>query len=144
MVGKLNLHEKYNFSSFFIAMANRQPRIMASHMLKLAVKAEVDDVRRLEHEMEMLADEFIAYNFENRNLNDLTIRLRKIVYDFKMSIPGTIFILLRALAILEGIGRIVDPEMRITDEVKSYGFKLFKEQYSPKNLNYEIQWLNPQ
>ncbi len=140
MVGKLNLHEKYNFSSFFIAMANRQPRIMASHMLKLAVKAEVDDVRRLEHEMEMLVDEFIAYNFENRNLNDLTIRLRKIVYDFKMSIPGTIFILLRALAILEGIGRIVDPEMRITDEVKSYGFKLFKEQYSPKNLNYEIQY----
>ncbi|MCF6243363.1 MAG: AarF/UbiB family protein, partial [Bacteroidales bacterium] len=84
MVGKLNLHEKYNFSSFFIAMANRQPRIMASHMLKLAVKAEVDDVRRLEHEMELLVDEFIAYNFENRDLNDLTIRLRKIVYDFKM------------------------------------------------------------
>jgi len=140
MVGKLTNREKYDFSSFFIAMANQQPKIMANHMQRLAINSEIQNISLLERELEVLVDEFVTYDFESRNLDELTSRLRKIVFDFKMSIPGTIFLLLRTLAILEGIGRIIDPEMKIVEVVKPYGFKLFKEQYSPKNLNYEFQY----
>lgn len=140
MVGKLTNREKYDFSSFFIAMANQQPKIMANHMQRLAINSEVQNVTLLERELEGLVDEFITYDFERRNLDELTSRLRKIVYDFKLSIPGTIFLLFRTLAILEGIGRIIDPDMKIVEVVKPYGFKLFKEQYSPKNLSYEFQY----
>ncbi len=140
MVGKLTSREKYDFSSFFIAMANQQPKIMANHMQRLASNTEIQNVSLLEKDLEILVDEFVTYDFEHRNLDELTSRLRKIVFDYKMSIPGTIFLLLRTLAILEGIGRIIDPEMKIVEVVKPYGFKLFKEQYSPKNLNYEFQY----
>ncbi|RLD72527.1 MAG: AarF/ABC1/UbiB kinase family protein, partial [Bacteroidetes bacterium] len=139
-VGKLTSREKYDFSSFFIAMANQQPKIMANHMQRLASNTEIQNVSLLEKDLEILVDEFVTYDFEHRNLDELTSRLRKIVFDYKMSIPGTIFLLLRTLAILEGIGRIIDPEMKIVEVVKPYGFKLFKEQYSPKNLNYEFQY----
>lgn len=140
MVGKLTKREKYDFSSFFIAMANQQPKIMANHMQRLAMNTEIQNISLLERDLEILVDEFVTYDFENRNLDELTSRLRKIVFDYKMSIPGTIFLLLRTLAILEGIGRIIDPQMKIVEVVKPYGFKLFKEQYSPKNLNYEFQY----
>ncbi len=140
MVGKLTNREKYNFSSFFIAMANQQPKIMANHMQRLAVNSEIQNISLLERDLEILVDEFVTYDFENRNLDELTSRLRKIVFDYKLSIPGTIFLLFRTLAILEGIGRIVDPDMKIVEVVKPYSFKLFKEQYSPKNLSYEFQY----
>ncbi|OQX97154.1 MAG: ubiquinone biosynthesis protein, partial [Bacteroidetes bacterium 4572_117] len=140
MVGKLTKREKHDFSAFFIAMANQQPKIMANHMQRLAGNTEIQNISFLEKELEDLVDEFVTYDFENRKLDELTSRLRKIVFDFKMSIPGSIFLLLRTLAILEGIGRVIDPEMKIVEVARPYGFKLFKEKYSPKNLNYEFQY----
>jgi len=55
-----------------------------------------------------------------------------------MQLPGSMFLILRALALLEGIGKKISPEMNIYEVLKPYGFKILKEQYSVENISDEI------
>ena len=55
-----------------------------------------------------------------------------------MQIPGTIFLILRALAILEGIGKALHPQFATLEFIRPYGIKLLAEQFSFKNQRSEL------
>jgi ubiquinone biosynthesis protein len=45
-----------------------------------------------------------------------------------------VFIILRALTILEGIGKTIHPNFQTYEFFRPYGVKIFLDQYSPQNL----------
>ena len=70
----------------------------------------------------------------------MVARLRRVVYDYKLRIPGEIFLILRAIAIIEGIGHKLHPDFKTIEFIMPYGKKIFQEQYSPKNIRDEINY----
>ena len=58
--------------------------------------------------------------------------------------PGAVFLILRALVILEGIGKVLHPNFNTFDFVRPYGAKIIKEQYSPENILSEAQYTGAQ
>ncbi|MFK7905890.1 MAG: ABC1 kinase family protein [Chitinophagales bacterium] len=134
MVGKLTRRDKYAFAGIFIGMTQQNPQAMAINLRKLAINDQVEDMRALEHDLNLLAEDFSAIDVGESSISDLTARIQKLIYTYKLRVPGSIFIILRAMAILEGIGKSIHPDMNVFQYVKPYGAKLIQEQYSPKNL----------
>jgi len=60
--------------------------------------------------------------------------LQAVMYKYKMRVPAGVFLIFRALAVLEGIGKIMHPNFNISEFVIPYGIKMLKEQYSPKEM----------
>ena len=56
------------------------------------------------------------------------------MYEYKITVPTGIFIIFRAFAILEGIGKKMHPEFRTYDFIRPYGQRLVTEQLKPENL----------
>ena len=60
------------------------------------------------------------------------------MFDHQIRVPGDIFLIFRAFAILEGIGKTIHPHFNTYDFIRPYGLKLMKERLSPKNVWHDV------
>ncbi|MDX1904465.1 MAG: AarF/ABC1/UbiB kinase family protein [Thermonemataceae bacterium] len=138
MVGKLTKSDRFAFAGVLIAMAQQNPKEMARNFRKLAIESEIEDDKVFEAALGELIDDFVTLDVNQSSMSDMAARLQEIIRDFRLQVPGGVFIILRALTILEGIGKTIHPTFQTYDFFKPYGVKIFLDQYSPKNLGEEL------
>ncbi len=134
MVGRLMRSEKYALAQIFLSMANQDPRAMAQNFKRLAIDDNIKDFKAFERDCYELIVDFSDTEIAETSMADLVPRLQKIIYDYKLRVPGTTFLVFRALAILEGMGKTMHPSFNTTQFLKPFGKKLLLERYSPKVL----------
>jgi ubiquinone biosynthesis protein len=144
MVGRLSKQQKYAFAGVFIGMARQDPRSMALNFRRLALTAEIPDMRAFEADLSQLIEDFAMLDVKDMSMSDLADSLQNIIYNYKLQVPGAVFLILRALVILEGIGKVLHPNFNTFEFVRPYGAKIIKEQYSPDNILSEAQYTGAQ
>jgi len=138
MVGKLVQSQKYAFAGIFISLAKKDAKSMATNLRRLSIDHEIDDMRAFEYDLNDLIQDYVLLSPDDIGVKDFTARLQKLAYKYKLQIPGVIFLILRSLAILEGVARTLDPKFDVLENIKPYGVKLIAEQYSLKNISSEM------
>ena len=144
MVGRLTKQQKYAFAGVFIGMARQDPRSMALNFRRLALTAEIPDMRAFEADLSQLIEDFATLDVKEMSMNDLADALQNVIYNYKLQVPGAVFLILRALVILEGIGKVLHPNFNTFEFVRPYGAKIVKEQYSRANLLSEAEYTGTQ
>lgn len=134
MVGQLMKKDKYAFAGVFIAMAQHDAREMANQMRKLAIEDNITDMRQFTYDLNDLIEDYASLDVSEASIQDVINRLQKIMYTYKITVPGGVFIVFRAFAILEGIGKIMYPEFKTYDFIRPYGQRMLAEQLRPENL----------
>ncbi|MGB1216792.1 MAG: ABC1 kinase family protein, partial [Saprospiraceae bacterium] len=134
MVGKLTKHDRFAFSGILIGMARQDAKMMAKNYKKLAIDYEIEDERAFEMELQDLIDDYTSLDISEVNMAELIQSLQDIIRHNRMRMPGGVFIIMRALGILEGIGKTIYPEFKTYEFFKPYGFTLLKQIYSPENI----------
>ena len=144
MVGRLTKQQKYAFAGVFIGMARQYPRSMALNFRRLALTAEIPDMRAFESDLSQLIEDFATLDVKEMSMSDLADALQTVIYNYKLQVPGAVFLILRALVILEGIGKVLHPNFNTFEFVRPYGAKILKEQYSRANLLSEAEYTGTQ
>jgi ubiquinone biosynthesis protein len=139
MLGKLMKQDKFAFANVMIAMGREDAQSMARNLKKLSIEDDIDDMKLLENDLNEIIDEYANVSVEDSSIEDMINDLQGVMYKYKMRVPGGVFLIFRALAVLEGIGKIMHPQFNISQFVKPYGVKMIKEQYAPKEL-LETAW----
>ena len=134
MIGQLMKKDKYAFAGIFIAMARNDAREMANSLIKLSVEHNITDMRQFVYDLNDLIEDYAYLDVSESSIQDVIQRLQKIMYEYKITVPGGIFIIFRAFAILEGIGKKMHPGFRTYDFIRPYGQRLVTEQLKPENL----------
>lgn len=137
MVGKLSKNDRFAFAGILISMAQKNPTEMARNFKRLAIDSEIEDEKVFENALAELIDDFVTLDVNQSSMSDMAARLQEIIRDFRLQVPGGVFIILRALTILEGIGKTIHPTFQTYEFFRPYGIKIFLDQYSPKNLSEE-------
>ena len=140
MIGKLTKQNKYAFAGVFIGLAQQDAKGMAINLRRLAIDGEIEEMRHFENDLNELIEDMIVFANEEDGMTELTFRLQKVIYKYQLKVPGDVFLILRALAILEGIGIMLHPNFQTLDFIKPYGKKLVKEQFSTKNLSLDLYY----
>lgn len=138
MVGHLMRKDKTNFANVFISIAKQDANEASDSLRKLAIEDNITDMRSFIYDMHELIEDYSTLDVSEGSIADMTTRLQKIMLDYQIKVPGDIYIIFRALAILEGIGKIMHPNFKTYDFIKPWGAKIIKEQYKPKNLYYDL------
>lgn len=144
MVGKLTKQQKYAFAGVFIGMARQDARSMALNFRRLALSSDIPDMRAFEADLGQLIEDFAVLDVKDMSMSDLADSLQGIIYQYKLQVPGAVFLILRALVILEGIGKVLHPSFNTFEFVRPYGARIVKEQYSPANLLNEAEYTGTQ
>ncbi len=140
MVGKLTKKQKYAFAGLMIGLAQEDYRSIAANIRRLASNSEIHDMKKFETELEELIEGFRLVDIHEIQLSELTVKLQRIIYEYKLHVPGIIFIIFRAFAILEGIGNKLDPEFDLISHLRPFGIRIVAEQYSPANVKADLQY----
>lgn len=138
MVGHLMRRDKYNFSMVFISIAQQDARAAAEALRKLAIEENITDNRAFEYDIQELILDYASLDVSEASIADMITRLQKIMLDYQLKVPGDVYIIFRALAILEGIGKIMHPSFRTYDFIKPWGAKVIKERLKPKNIYHDV------
>ena len=144
MVGRLTKQQKYAFAGVFIGMARQDARSMALNFRRLALTAEIPDMRAFEADLGQLIEDFATLDVQEMSMSDLADALQSVIYTYKLQVPGAVFLILRALVILEGIGKVLHPNFNTFEFVRPYGAKIIREQYSRENLLSEAEYTGTQ
>jgi ubiquinone biosynthesis protein len=139
MVGQLMKKDKYAFAGIFIAMSRNDAREMANQFRKLAVEDNITDMRQFVYDLNDLIEDYAHLDVSESSIQDVITRLQKIMFTYKITVPGGVFIIFRAFAILEGIGKKMHPNFKTYDFIRPYGQRLITEQLKPENLANEAQ-----
>ncbi len=139
MIGKLMPKDKISFAGVFIALASRDARRMAINLKKLAVEHEIYDMRQFTYDLDEIIEDFSDQDVGEGSVAELTARLQTVMFTYKLKTPGSVFLIFRCLAILEGIGKQLHPGFNTYKVIEPYGVKIVKEQYSPKNIYIELE-----
>ena len=134
MIGTLMRKDKYALAGVFVGMAQQNARFMAENLRKLALEAEITDMRALEYDLNELIEDFALLDVSESNIAEMSSRLQKITYNYRLRIPGSVFIIFRALAILEGIGKAIHSNFQTYEFIKPFGAKLIREKLSIDSL----------
>jgi len=144
MVGKLTKQQKYAFAGVFIGMARQDARGMALNFRRLALSSEIPDMRAFEADLSQIIEDFAVLDVKEMSMSDLADALQGVIYRYKLQVPGAIFLVLRALVILEGIGKVLHPSFNTFEFVRPYGARIVKEQYSKDNILSEVEYTGTQ
>ncbi len=144
MVGKLTKQQKYAFAGVFIGMARQDARSMALNFRRLALTSEIPDMRAFEADLSQIIEDFAVLDVKEMKMSDLADSLQNIIYHYKLQVPGAVFLILRALVILEGIGKVLHPNFNTFEFVRPYGARIVKEQYSKENILSEAEYTGTQ
>ncbi|UYZ63609.1 ABC1 kinase family protein [Hymenobacter weizhouensis] len=144
MVGRMTKQQKYAFAGVFIGMARQDARSMALSFRRLALTAEIPDMRAFEADLNQIIEDFTMLDVKEMSMSDLAERLQTVIYDYKLQVPGAVFLILRALVILEGIGKVLHPTFKTFEFVRPYGARIIAEQYSTENILSEAQYTGTQ
>jgi ubiquinone biosynthesis protein len=139
MVGQLMKKDKYAFAGIFVAMSRHDARDMANQMRKLAVEDEITDMRQFVYDLNDMIEDYSYLDVSESSIQDVIERLQKIMYDYHITVPGGVFLVFRAFAILEGIGKKLHPNFKTYEFIRPYGQRLLTEQLKPENLAQEAQ-----
>lgn len=134
MVGQLMKKDKYAFAGIFIAMSRYDAREMAVQLRKLAVEDNITDMRQFVYDLNDLIEDYAHLDVSESSIQDVIERLQKIMYDYHITVPGGVFLIFRAFAILEGIGKKLHPNFKTYEFIKPYGQRLLTDQLKPENL----------
>ncbi len=138
MIGRLRPNDKYAFSGIFLSMARKDARSMALYLKRLAIDGEISNFGAFEYDLNELIEDFASLDMGEMNVADFTADFQAIIYNYRLSIPPSVFLILRALVILEGIGKVIHPHFKTFEFVRPYGKKILREQYSWENIGQEI------
>ncbi|MFD2785163.1 ABC1 kinase family protein [Hymenobacter rubripertinctus] len=144
MVGRLTKQQKYAFAGVFIGMARQDPRSMALNFRRLALTSEIPDMRAFEADLAQLIEDFATLDVKEMSMSDLADSLQGVIYRYKLQVPGAVFLILRALVILEGIGKVLHPRFNTFEFVRPYGARIVAEQYSRENIQNEALYTGTQ
>jgi len=138
MVGTLKPSHMEFLAGFTLGMANMNAETITDALLVLCNKkfyAEKGDLQFSVHDM---LSRYSSLNYEKINFGSVLNECVKIILNYKLKLPASIYLLLKALASIEKFGYNLDPEISLPAIVKPYAEALVKEKFSPRQIAADI------
>lgn len=133
MVGRISEKDRKALIEFIIGLGRDDASRIVENVEKLQ-GSEVEDKAALEKDMSAFIEEFGNQAVKDIDLNAALARGRELINKHKLKLNPDLFLLLRTVSMLEGIGTTLDSEFKSLDVIKPYAFKLIRKQLNPKNL----------
>ncbi|MBB4038276.1 ubiquinone biosynthesis protein [Dysgonomonas hofstadii] len=137
-VGKLLPRDRENLSDFVIYALRKDVRRLVRVIKKIAIKFNISNDEQLERDLYDFLDIMDNISIRELDLNDISRKFSKLLNENQIILPDFIYLLMRGIILLEGVGRELGLETNIIENVKPHGIKLIKNRLNPKYISNKI------
>ncbi len=134
MMGRIGRESRENFADLVMNIVRRDERKITEALLRLTVSEEEPD----RHTLERSVSEFIDLHF-NRPLKELDLgkllhQLLDMVAKHRLSVPPDLFLMIKALSTVEGLGRLLNPDFDVTEQAAPFVRRIQMDRLHPKRI----------
>ena len=133
-MGRLYPNERELLINLIIYSLKKDVKKMIETIRELAVKFEVADERKFERELYGLIELVDENSLENIDVVTIFEKARKIFSNNQILLSEDIYLLVKGIGQIEGIGRHLNPTLNITKVMRPYMNKITKERMNPINI----------
>ena len=133
-MGRLYPNERELLINLIIYSLKKDVKKMIEIIRELAVKFEVADEKKFERELYGLIELVDENSLENIDVVTIFEKARKIFSNNQILLSEDIYLLVKGIGQIEGIGRHLDPTLNITKVMRPYMNKITKERMNPINI----------
>lgn len=137
-VGKMLPRDKEYLADFVIYALRKDTKRMIRVIKKVAVKYSISNETRLERDLYEFLDVMESSSIRDLDLKDMMKRLSKLLNENQTVLPEYVYLLVRGIVLLEGIGRELGLDINIIESIKPYGIKMMKKRLNPQYLTNKL------
>jgi ubiquinone biosynthesis protein len=137
MAGTLKPSHMQFLAGFTLGLANMDAETITDALLVMCEKKFYDERANLQFSVHEMLSRYTSLRYDKINFSQVLNECVKIILNYKLRLPGSIYLLLKALATIEKFGRALDPEISLPAIVKPYAEALIREKFSPKKFAHD-------
>jgi ubiquinone biosynthesis protein len=138
MVGVVDRQTRDDFVDLLDSIVH-QNEIQASEvLLKLTYWDEEPDRRLLEREVADFMGRHLYKPLKDIELGKLLQQMLEVAGDFQLRIPPDLFLMIKALGTVEGVGRMLDPDFDMIAQSTPFIAKVKLERYRPERIAEDV------
>lgn len=134
MVGTLKPAHMDFLAGFILGFAKNDSKMITRALLKLSGKKFYEYSEELEFEVEDLIKRNSYIPYERVDFSELLLECVNIVLKYKLHLPSSIYLLLKALATIQRFAEKLEPTISFSETILPYAKRLVMEKYAPKKV----------
>jgi len=134
MVGRLGQDLKDQLIDLLQALLNRDVDRIISQLLYSGELADESDLRSLKRDLHDFIEDYYDIVLQDIKAGRLLSEFIEILTHHRIHFPPDYMLLAKALVVMEGVGRQLDPDFNMISQMRPYIKKMVLERFSPKNM----------
>jgi ubiquinone biosynthesis protein len=115
MTGRIDRHARDALADLMAGIARRNETRVADSLIRLTRSDADVDVRALQMDVQEFMDQNVYRPLKDLNLEKLLSQSIDIAARHHLAIPRDLFLMIKALTVIEGVGRVLDPDFNAVE-----------------------------
>ena len=134
MMGRISNQEREDFTELVRVILSKDEKKTVDALLKVSNFTADPDRSELERDVAGLFDQFLYLTLKELDVGKLLQRVLEILAKQGISLKPDLFLMLKALVTVEGLGRSLDPDFQIVEYAEPFIRQIQATLYTPKRI----------
>lgn len=134
MVGRLDEDLKLHLTELLLCVLRRDVDHLISQLLYSGDLHDDSNIKNLKRDLTEFIDDYYDIMLQDLKVGKLLLDFVEILTEHQIKFPSNLMLLSRALFVMEGIGRQLDPNFNMVAQLKPFAEQIIKNRYSPTNI----------
>src|SRR5690606_10676356 len=133
-VAKMSPKDKELLEDLVVYFIYKDAARLVSTLKKMAIHADIKSEKSLQRAIEELLDIIDSHSLEELNIKSLFSKFSHLLNENNVIMPEHIYLLVKGIVLMEGIGRELAPDINIIEKIKPYIQKIASQRIDPTKL----------
>ncbi|NGM72967.1 ABC1 kinase family protein [Sphingobacterium sp. SGL-16] len=133
-VAKMSPNDKDLLEDFVVYFIYKDANRLVNTLKKMALHVDIKDDKLLIRAFQEMLDIINTHSLEELDIKALFSKFSHLLNENNIIMPEHIYLLVKGIVLMEGIGRELSPQINIVDKVKPYITKIATQRISPEKL----------
>ncbi len=134
MMGRINLRSREHFADLILSIVNQNEIKTVNAILNLTEYDDPPDYRSLERDVVEFMDKYCYRPLKEVELGDLLRRILEVAASHRLNIPPDLFLMMKALSTIEGLGVKLDPDFDVVKQAAPFMRRLQFNRFNPRRI----------
>jgi len=138
MMGSIDRQSREDFADLIHSVTRRDESRAMRALLTLTQYDEEPDTRLLARDLSDFMGQHLYKPLKDLQMEKLLHQLMELISRHRLQIPPDLFLMMKALAIVEGVGLSLDPDFEMINQAAPFIQRVKMEQFHPKRVASDI------
>ena len=130
-MGRLEPRDRANLARLLIVIVQMDMEGVVDQLIRMGIADYTVDTLKLQRELRRLFIRYYDLPIQEIPAAEVMESLEPIIYEHHLHIPSDYWLLIKTIAIMQGVGLRLDPEFEMFEAAKPYMGRLFRQLWKP-------------